>query len=296
VILEPNRQRRRRLFRAVIGLAGVLLVGTLLASGWTLPAFSIAGATASPPPSAAPTAAVAVVPSATPEATLPPPTPEPTPGTDGCTPAAADVKPATVVSHGPRTDKVVALTFDDGNDAPSVEKILWILRSRKVNATFFPTARAVELSPKTWQHVAQAGYPMANHTYHHDSLAGECYAKQLAELDKAKSVFAAATLPLQGLMRPPYEAFDMNTRLAASSAGDTHIVLWDVDTMDWTGVGRATVVARALVATSGSIVLMHTQAPGTPSALYEIIKKFRARGFRFVTVGQMLGVPGPAPF
>jgi peptidoglycan/xylan/chitin deacetylase (PgdA/CDA1 family) len=211
-------------------------------------------------------------------------------------PPPADLEPAALASHGSRTEKVVALTFDDGNNAANVEKMLGILRSRRVNATFFPTARAVELAPETWLKVAQAGYPIANHTYHHNSLAGMCFERQLAELERAKTVLAEQLIPIQGLMRPPYEDFDRNTRLAARAAGEDYVVLWDVDTFDWTAVGPLTIAARALQGRSGSIILMHTTRPASASALYRIVDRYKARGFRFVTVGQLLGVAGPVPF
>ena len=200
------------------------------------------------------------------------------------------------MSHGARTSKVVALTFDDGYDSPNVERILRFLVAHRVNATFFPTARAVETAPTTWQKVAAAGFPIANHTYHHASLKGVCYEKQLAELNKAKTVVAGQTLPMQGYMRPPYEEFDMNTRLAAAAAGEPYVVLWDVDTFDWTGVSRLTIASRALQGKSGSIILMHTSPHSTPAALGRIVTRFRDRGYSFVTVGQLLGVPGPAPY
>lgn len=284
------------MLRAGAGVVALLFVGGLLASGWTLPAFSIASATGSPPPAPTPTTLpVAVVPTTHPTA-APPPTPAPTPGADGCIPPPADLQPAAVVSHGSRVSKLVALTFDDGYDAPNVERIVRFLVANRVNATFFPTAQAVQMSPKTWQGLAQAGFPIANHTYHHISLKGICFEKQLAELNKAKSVIGELVQPMQGLMRPPYEEFDKNTRLAAAAADESYVVLWDIDTLDWTGLGKDAIARRALSGKSGSIILMHTSSHATTAALSRIVARYRARGYTFATVGQMLGVPGPAPF
>jgi peptidoglycan/xylan/chitin deacetylase (PgdA/CDA1 family) len=215
---------------------------------------------------------------------------------NGCLPPPTDLAPAAVLSHGSRSAKLVALTFDDGYNADNVIRILRFLTTHRVNATFFPTGQAIEMAPITWLRVAQAGYPLANHTYHHTSLAGKCFADQLAELRRAEAQFQEEALPLQGFMRPPYEEFDLNTRLAASAAGESHVVLWDVDTLDWTGLGKQAIAGRALDGKSGSIILMHTTSRSTTAALDEIVTKYRARGYAFVTIGQLLGIPGPVPF
>ena len=224
------------------------------------------------------------------------PEPSPTRGPNGCFPPPGDLQPAVVVDHGPRTKKVVALTFDDGNNKANVRRILAFLIKNRVNATFFPTGRSIELAPVTWQMVADAAYPIGNHTYNHRSLGGLCYEAQLQELMRGVRTFQAQPLPLQPIMRPPYEAFDERTRLAASAAGASHVILWDVDTEDWTGIGREAIARRALAGRAGSIVLMHTSSWATSAALPTIVKWYRKRGFEFVTVQQLLGIPGPVPF
>lgn len=300
MILEPNRQRRRRVFRIAAGVVAVVLAGAAVAAGWTVPALSNVTPTASAEIVASPTAAVASIPTPTPiptlEPTVPPPVPSPSPDARGCYPPPPELAPSGVISHGPRTEKQVALTFDDGTNPANVHRIVGILWSEKVNATFFPTGRSVELAPDEWKHVAEAGYPIANHTYSHQSLRGLCYQAQLAELLHDKRVLDGLGLTMLPVMRPPYEEFDLNTRYAASAAGESQVVLWDVDTFDWTGVKTSTIVGRALVGQPGSIVLMHTSPANTVNALRTIISRYRARGFTFVTVGQMLGIPGSVPF
>jgi peptidoglycan/xylan/chitin deacetylase (PgdA/CDA1 family) len=300
VIIEPNRRRRTRIFRAFAGAVAIVMVGAMVASGLTLPAISLAPAatsTAGPTPTAAtavasePAGPTSVVPSPTPTAA-----PAPTPDSHGCFPPPAGTVPADVVSHGSRTEKKVALTFDDGTNPENVHRIFGILYGARVNATFFPTGRSVQLFPDLWKDVASAGYPIANHTYSHQSLKGLCYQLQLAELLHDKRVVEGLDLALMPVMRPPYEEFDLGTRFAASAAGESHVVLWDVDTMDWTGLSVSAIVSRAVAGRSGSIVLMHTSPANTANALRTIIGRYRARGFTFVTIGQMFGIEGAVPF
>jgi peptidoglycan/xylan/chitin deacetylase (PgdA/CDA1 family) len=298
VVIQPNQQRRTRVFRATAGVVVLLAVSSLLATGLVRPpALSFASAT--PSPTVAATLTVAPTPSGltppTARPTAPPASPTPS-STTGCAPPPADLAPAVAAFHGPRTTKVIALTFDDGFNPSNVLRILRVLKRKHVNATFFPTGRAVELYPVTWGRVAKAGFPIANHTYAHVALAGLCYDRQLAELQRAQAALVAAGITPQPLMRPPFEAFDATTLLAASTIGETHVVLWDVDTGDWTGAGAATIARRALSGRSGSIVLLHTTSGNTTAALAKIIRRYRERGYTFVTIGTLLGVPGPVPF
>ena len=238
-----------------------------------------------------PVRSVVIDPTEAPEVS-PPPTPAPT-----CPPAPADLSPASVVRNGARTHRVVALTFDDGWDADNTLRILRILRGARVNATFFPLGRAIEAAPSAWRTVAAAGYPIADHTDDHATLAGRCYATQLSELTRfqsaARRVLGIAPLPV---MRPPGGAYDRTTRLAATAAGERAVVTWDVDTRDWSGLRAGSIASRALDGQAGSIVLMHTYPDATASALPTIIAGYRQRGFSFVTIGTLLGLGGAVPF
>jgi peptidoglycan/xylan/chitin deacetylase (PgdA/CDA1 family) len=207
------------------------------------------------------------------------------------------VTPAAVVYHGPRDEKVVALTFDDGWGDRTLRKILRVLREKHVNATFFPVGQAVRLNPKTWRRIAAAGFPIGDHTFDHRTLAGLCYPEQRHELARARHTYAdvleVTSLPV---MRPPGGLWDDATRAAASSAGEPTIVLWDVDTRDWTGIGARRIRRNALAGTKGSIVVLHTSSLSTARALPGIIRGYRKRGFEFVTIGQLLDIAGPVPY
>jgi peptidoglycan/xylan/chitin deacetylase (PgdA/CDA1 family) len=216
---------------------------------------------------------------------------------DLCRHGPRGIEPAAVVYHGPRDVKEVALTFDDGWGGPTLRRLLRVLQDKHVNATFFPVGQAVRHDPSTWQKVADADYPIANHTYAHATLKKQCYLEQRRELSRARStyhrVIGVSSLPA---MRPPGGLFDDATLAASTAAGETTIVLWDVDTHDWTGIGTRQVRRNALAGTKGSIVVLHTSSKSTVRALPAIIRGYRKRGFELVTVGQMLGIEGPVPY
>jgi peptidoglycan/xylan/chitin deacetylase (PgdA/CDA1 family) len=236
------------------------------------------------------------IPAGTPGATPLPSSAPPVAG-PACTSAPDGTRPARIASHGPRSRKVVALTFDDGYGPTNTLKILAFLRRYHVNATFFPVGRAVVLFPGVWREVVQAGYPIGDHTYDHQRLKGLCFADQLEELVRQQHVVEGRLgIDPMPIMRPPYGSYDLNTRLAARAAGDPDLVLWDVDTRDWSGLSPLSIARRALRGHQGSIILMHTFPGNTVAALPRIIVDYRARGYEFVTLGQLLGIDGPVPF
>jgi peptidoglycan/xylan/chitin deacetylase (PgdA/CDA1 family) len=237
----------------------------------------------SPPPSGAPVIT-----------TAPPP---PRHEAAGCRRPPSNIRQAPVLSHGDQHEKVVALTFDDGFDATNTTKILGILKRYHVNATFFPTGRAVLQAPELWRDIAAAGFPIADHTFSHPTMSDLCYGAQLTELKRqARAVHAAVGIRVQPYMRPPYEAWNRTTRIATTAAGQLAVVIWNIDTRDWAGSTVKTITRRALHGDSGAIVLMHTTVGDTAIALPDIIRGYRTRGFRFVTIGQMLGIEGPVPY
>jgi len=231
-------------------------------------------------------------PMADPDTTVEPTaTPRPT-----CPPAPAQIAPVDPVYHGSRIRREVAPTFDDGYNIAVTQRIVGTLQRLRVNATFFPTGLAVAAAPDLWRSVAAAGFPITNHTYAHRTLAGRCYQAQLSDLTRQRAVLEGLGIRSVPVMRPPGGAWDQTTRYAASGAGEDAIVLWDVDTRDWAGLSSGAIARRALAGHEGSIILLHTFPANTAAALPTIIAGYRARGFRFVTVGTMLGLGGSVPY
>jgi len=205
---------------------------------------------------------------------------------------ATDATPR-LVWHGPRTERVVALTFDDGYGPATVRRIFQVLRREKVPATFFVNGVYIKQDPDLWRRIAAAGYPIGNHTYLHRDVTTLTASEIARDLARTRKVVEAATgRPMLPYFRPPYGARNAATDRAAAAAGFPVTVMWDVtggDTVRPTTVG--TVVARAAAGRPGSIVVLHAGPTVTPRALPAIIARYRERGFRFVTVPELLGEP-----
>jgi peptidoglycan/xylan/chitin deacetylase (PgdA/CDA1 family) len=199
---------------------------------------------------------------------------------------------ATLVFHGPRTAKVIALTFDDGWGVQATGEIFGILQRQHVAATFFPVAVDVERAPALWRAIAAAGYPIGNHTKNHPDLTRLPAWRVRAELHAAQAMIESVTgRPMLPVFRPPYGAWNETVLQAAHDVGFDTALLWDVASADTARHSAwLSILGNALGGRSGSIVLMHAGPSVTPSILDQVIDTYRSRGYRFVTVPQLLGM------
>ena len=199
----------------------------------------------------------------------------------------------------PTTRRVVALTFDAGAAATGLPSILATLAAADVPATFFLTGRFAETYPAQARTVA-AAYPVGNHTSTHPDLTT---LPPTAVLDEVRHGAAAITSVTGVDPRPwfrfPYGARDARTIALVNDECDVPI-RWTVDTLGWKGTSAgmtATMVRDRVLAAlrPGEIVLMHVGAnPADGStldaeALPSVIAAVRARGYGFVTLGDILG-------
>lgn len=205
----------------------------------------------------------------------------------------AQVPSVRVISHGDRGQPLIALTFDDGISPANCRRILATLVEQDVPATFFPFAEAMTLDPAFWRLVAAVGDPVGDHTYSHPQLPRLGLTAQVTEIDRGRRV-AEKILgrPLLRVFRPPYGAYNATTLRAAAQTGFPTVLLWDVSDRDTSRHGTiAQMRAAAEMGTNGSILLLHCGPNATTYLLADVIAYYRAKGFRFVTIPELLGLP-----
>ncbi len=74
-----------------------------------------------------------------------------------------------VVSRG-RSSAAVGLTFDDGPDPATTERLLELLERHGARATFFLVGRRAQAHPELVRRILDAGHEIGNHTQDHDVL------------------------------------------------------------------------------------------------------------------------------
>ncbi|HTA15162.1 MAG TPA: polysaccharide deacetylase family protein [Solirubrobacteraceae bacterium] len=199
-----------------------------------------------------------------------------------------------VRSGGPSGNEV-ALTFDDG-PGPYTQQLVATLDRLHVHATFFAIGDQEQYFSAGTMAEVNSGDAIGDHTETHPMMASLSAHDQYEELfeQMAHIELVGGTRPR--LFRPPYGSFD------ATTFRELHhlrllMVLWSVDTADYTLPGTGAIVQSALAgAKPGAIILMHDGGGNrseTIAALPAIVKGLRRRGLHPVTVPQLLADDPP---
>ena len=205
-----------------------------------------------------------------------------------------------VYYEGNYHDKVVALTFDDGPNEPYTSEVLDILDGYEVKATFFVVGKNVELYPETAKRMITEGHVLGDHSYSHNAnhALTEFGARDLAVAQE--TIFKTVGVSPH-LYRPPHGK-KSPWELEEVKKQDMIEVTWNVSTGELNATSPVSVAQRIVSEThAGSIILLHdgygtshncskADKSLTVEALPLIIEKLQARGYRFVTVPELLDV------
>ena len=190
-------------------------------------------------------------------------------------------------------EKVVALTFDDGPAKGSTQRILEILQTHRVQATFFLTGEGIEKNPDEARLIVEAGHEVGNHSYSHQRMVFKSRAFITGELERTDELIRGAGYKGPIHFRPPYgkKLVALPMYLAENNIKS---ITWDVaaESYDKDMNDAQGLVDRTLAAVQpGSIVLMHVMFKSRESSMQavpDIIEGLRDKGYRFVTVSELL--------
>ena len=198
-----------------------------------------------------------------------------------------------VTYSGPRSQKKVALTFDDGPDTKYTEQILDILKKSNVVATFFVTGEHAAAHPEVMKHIVAGGHEIGNHSWDHTNLTTLSEAQMAEQIEKTDQTIQRFTGQLPTLVRPPYGAL---SKEVADYAEQSHrIVCWSVDTRDWEGISVERILDNVKKEVKpGSIILQHSAGgkkgnlSNTVTALPQVIRYLKEHGYELTTVTDLI--------
>jgi peptidoglycan/xylan/chitin deacetylase (PgdA/CDA1 family) len=195
-----------------------------------------------------------------------------------------------VLDHIEVSQPAVALTFDDGGSPYKVNAILDTLKMYQAKATFFLLGNWVNENPDLVRRMAAEGHQIANHSQSHPRFTWLSQEQMKREIDATQTAIAeAAGQPAAPYFRPPYGSYNGKVLNVIREMGYEALVMWDIDTRDWTSIPADAITGHVLGHVSaGNIILFHLHAAHTAEALADLIPALQSRGYKFSTIGDML--------
>ncbi len=191
---------------------------------------------------------------------------------------------------GNASRKEVALTFDDGPNPQKTPALLDALAKASAPATFFVVGSRAEAAPDLVRRMAAMGDDVENHSYTHPNMAQTAPAIAETEILRASVVIRALTGRSPRFFRPPGGQRNPVVYRLSALYGQT-VALWTVDALNYEELGSPQGLTDFVMkhVQPGAIILMHNGLDGTTLAVPQLAAALRARGYRLVTLTQMVG-------
>lgn len=190
------------------------------------------------------------------------------------------------------TSKVVALTIDDG-PSEYTEEIMQILHSNGATATFFIIGSQVARHANTLQDLVRNGNELGNHAMHDEpsrSLSDAALVEQIQAVEKMlHAIYAGVDVDpppkyfrpgsgfFSGRMREILRRLDYRLVLGSIYPHDPQIPFWRINASHIMSMLRP-----------GGIIICHDRRSWTPPMLRKVLPEVRRRGYRIVTVTELL--------
>lgn len=222
-------------------------------------------------------------------------------GEPAMTEEPATEEPTTAKPKYSPSDKLIALTFDDGPRSSTTNRVLDLLEQNGGVATFFLVGYNIPDNAEVIKRAAAMGCSIGNHTKDHKILT-KCSADTIkAQVNGVNSLLHDMGIE-PTLFRAPGGAFK-----GIKDQIGMPLIQWSIDTEDWkfkdaSHKGRSAEERTADLnriadmvfsqAKGGSIVLMHDIYDFTADLCEIVIPGLVERGFKLVTVDQLFEAYG----
>ncbi|MDR6736073.1 glycosyltransferase [Sphingobacterium sp. 2149] len=205
-----------------------------------------------------------------------------------------------VIKRFGERDNTVVLTFDDGPDPTYTPQVLDILKKEHVPGAFFLVGVMAEKNMDLVRREYQEGHEIGNHTFFHPDMSTIGPNRVKFELNATRKIIECITGHSTILFRAPFNADAEPQTVAeilpvAQSRKENYINIGEyIDPNDWLPGRTADEIYNEVVKQrdNGNIILLHDAGgnrEATIAALPRIIHYFKSHGYKFATIGDLMG-------
>ncbi|MFD8981509.1 polysaccharide deacetylase family protein [Streptomyces sp. NPDC059564] len=194
------------------------------------------------------------------------------------------------IGHGPRDRPAVALTFHGNGDPAIARSVLAEAEKAGARVTVLAIGTWLDAHPDMARRVLDGGHELGNHTQRHLAINDLPEAEAYAEITGCAQRLKRLTGSIGTWFRPSQTQYASPlVQKLAQRAGYPHVLSYDVDSLDFTSPGAATVL-RTVTGTihGGSVVSLHFGYADTVDAMPPLLEELARRELRAVTTTELL--------
>ncbi len=208
---------------------------------------------------------------------------------EGVQVATANAEKKLIPTYAVSTDsKNVALSFDAAWGGDKTVKILDILDTYEVKATFFLVGFWIDKYPDLVKEIYQRGHLLANHSTNHPHFNKLSAKEMRLEIESVNNKLFELTEVMPRHFRAPYGEYN-NTLISTLTDLNMQCIQWDVDSLDWKGISAKEIAQRILTkAKSGSIILCHNNSDYIVEALPLVLLGLKNKGLTSVRMDELV--------
>jgi peptidoglycan/xylan/chitin deacetylase (PgdA/CDA1 family) len=190
----------------------------------------------------------------------------------------------------------LAITFDDGPHPQNTPRLLNILKERNVKATFFVVGQLAKEYPNIIRRILAEGHEIGNHTMSHPTITKLSEDRLKREIGGTHQALVDIAGYHTRIFRPPGGATNATLKQRFYDEYGYCTIMWSVDPNDWKRPGVSVVTSRLVNgAHNGAILLVHDLHAPSVDAMPNTLDTLLTKGYRFVTVSQLINMETSAP-
>lgn len=200
-----------------------------------------------------------------------------------------------IVPRVETSQKVVALTFDDGPTPEATDRVLAVLNQREAKATFFLIGAEMEQNPDLARRIASHGHELGNHSYTHKHMVLKSPSFIRDEVERTDRLIRDSGYEGKIHFRPPY-CYKLVLLPHYLGKTDRKTITMDIEPDSYPEIaGDPEKITNHVVerARPGSIILLHVMYKSRePSleAVAGIIDRLKEQGYEFKTVSELMAL------
>ncbi|MFL5763269.1 MAG: polysaccharide deacetylase family protein [Bacteroidia bacterium] len=195
----------------------------------------------------------------------------------------------TVFSSSVTSEKIIAISFDDGPHPEYTGKILSVLEKHKAPATFFVIGKNIQGNEHLIRKINDQGHLLGNHSWSHSFFIDFKGKKAfMEELNATSDAVYTIIHKRMRFFRPPYGVTTPHLS-AASNALKYAIIGWSIRSLDTTSDSLEKIAKRVTSQLKpGALILFHDTSEKTIGVLEQTLNFAKENGFKIVSVEQLL--------